>query len=343
MNTAIDFGCYAIRATRRQPGFSEQIGFQSEQSEYVVLPNTDQYRQMLDAHSIPRAECEESLVVYGNQAARSRWLSRIPSASIFNGGMVPSDDPPARQILDLLISAMLPEAQGSSSLCAFTVPGSERVEHSQEFLSRLIRSRGYDPLPIRASDAAMLAEGIENRFTGVAIVMGAETSEISICRHGVTLESGVLPVGADWIDMELARQFQFQVWDESGTAWLDLESVREWKHSPDRQLQNAVGERERVLWKLYSAVLDRIAQAVRQQLSLAHVQTELREDRINVICCGGATQISGFASALTERFVDHDIAGRIQSVRTVDAPERTVMRGLLIAAELEARGRRNAA
>ena len=340
MITAIDFGCYAIRSTFREGISGVPVTMYSEKSEYVVLPNIERYQQLLEAHEVPHAVCEDTLAIYGNQVTQTRWLSRMPSASIFNGGMVPSDDPPARQILDLICSAILPSPGAGLNLCAFTVPGSERRDVSQEFLSRLIRMRGYEPLVVSAADVVMLAEGNETSFSGISVVIGAETSEVSISRLGITLASTVIPVGADWIDIELARQFQIHVFDETGEAWLDLEAVREWKHNLERNLRSSVDEREKVLSRLYGAVLDRIAQATRQLMAQPNVQAAIGEERQNVICSGGATRIAEFASVLTERFVDHDIANRIQSVRRVDDPELTVVRGLLISSELEARCRR---
>lgn len=343
MITAIDFGCYAIRSAFREPGTGAPVSMYSEKSEYVVLPNIERYRQLLDSHEVPRAECEDTLAVYGNQAVRARWLSRMPSACIFNGGMVPADDPPARQILDLICAAVLPSPDSGLNLCAFTVPGSERRDVSEQFLSRLIRMRGFEPMAMSAAEVALLAEGSDSSFSGISVVMGSETSEISISRMGVTVASTMIPVGVDWVDMELARQFQIQVFDEAGEAWLDLEAVREWKHNPERTLNNAIGSRENALSRLYSSVLSQIAQATNQLLSQPKVRSAIGDERLHVICCGGATQIAGFASALTERFVDHDVADRIQSVRTVDHPEQTVTRGLLISAELEARSRRRTA
>lgn len=340
MITAIDFGCYAIRSAFREDIAGAPVKMFSEKSEYIVLPNIPHYQQLLDSQEVSRAECEDTLAVYGNQAARSRWLSRLPSASIFSGGIVPSDDPPARQMLDLICAAILPKPDAGLNLCVFSVPGSERRAESRKFLTRLIRMRGYEPLAVPAGEVVVLAEGSDSSFTGISVVIGAETSEVSVSRLGVTLASTIIPVGGNWVDIELARQFQIQVFDEDGGAWLDLEAVREWKHNPDRNLHDSVGEREKVLSRLYSAILDRIAQATHRLLCQPNVQPIIARERLNVICCGGATRISGFPSALTERFVDQDLVDRVQSVRTVDHPELTIVRGLLISGELEARCRR---
>ena len=339
MITAIDFGCYAIRSAFREDIAGAPVKMFSEKSEYVVLPNVDRYRQLLDSHEVSRAECEETLAVYGSPAARVRWLSRLPAASIFNGGIVPSDDPPARQMLDLICTAILPAPGAGFNLCVFTVPGSQQLEESQKFLSRLICMRGYEPLAVSAAEVAMLAEGGDLSFTGISVVIGAETSEVSVSRFGITLASTVISVGADWVDIELARQFDIQIFDDAGGVWLDLEAVREWKHNSGLNLRNSVGEREEVLSRLYGAVLARIAQATHVLLAQPSVHAAIGEQRLNVICCGGATRIAGFSSVLTKQFVDQDISGRVESVRTVDDPELTVVRGLLIAGELEARFR----
>lgn len=336
MIAAIDFGCYAIRSAFRVDTVGAPVTIYSEKSEYVVLPKVERYQQLLESHEIARAECEDTLAVYGNQAVRTRWLSRVPPASIFNGGTVPSDDPPARQMLDLICAAILPTRGSSPDLCVFTVPGSERRAESREFLSRLIRMRGYEPLALAAAEAAMLAAGSDVSYSGISVVIGAETSEVSVLRLGVALASTTIPFGADWVDIELARQFGIQIYDEFGDAWLDLEAVREWKHRPERNLCSSVGEREKVLARLYGALLDRIALATHQQLALPGVQAAVGNERLNVICSGGATRISGFASALTERYADQDIAGRVRCVQTVDSPELTVVRGLLISGKLQA-------
>lgn len=186
----------------------------------------------------------------------------------------------------------------------------------------------------------MLAAGSENQFTGVCVVMGAETSEISISRFGVELAAETLHVGTNWIDSEMARQFEIQIWDDEGNCYIDLDSIREWKHDAQRHLRNAISEQEKTLSRLYGVVLDQIARSVRMLLRSVSSMPSMKGKRLGVICAGGPTQIAGFTSALTERFVEHDIADRILSVRTVDDAATAVVRGLLIQGELEQKRRR---
>ena len=342
MITAIDFGCYAVRSAWRYPSASPRLTLFSERAEYAVLPDQHSYRQALGDRQVSYAECDGSLVVFGNQAGQIRWLSRMPCAPLFVDGAIPTRDAPARQILHVLVNAILPKPDDAISTCCFAVPGGPGRTENVEFLSRLIRMNGFEPVPCSAAESLILASGRESNFTGIAVVVGTENSEIGIFRFGVQLASDTIDVGANWIDAEIARQFGFQVWDAAGDCYLDLESVREWKHGSRVHLRNGIGEREQILARLYGAVLDEVARSVRRLRNCPAVKSTLGNQRLTVVCAGGPTTIGGFGSALTERFADHDIAGDIESVRTVDDPSHAVVRGLLIHGELEQRRHRTA-
>ena len=337
MITAIDFGCHAIRSAYRSPNTPDRITMFCERAEYAVLPDTDQFRDALENSQTPFAECENSLVIFGNRAADVGWLSRRPRAAIFCDGCVPSDDAPARQMRNVLVNCLLPKLRDSRRTCVFTVPGSEHRIRNEQFLSRLILMQGFAPMSIRPTQAALLAAGSESAFSGITVVMGSETTHVSIARHGVELVSSVISAGAEWVDMEMARQFKLQVWDETGVCYLDPEAVRQWKMDADVHLRNAVSEREKMLSRLYGVLLDRVARSIHKLLNDTRVKNDFGDQRLPVLCAGGGSQIAGFASALTERLVDHDIASRIQTVRTADDPSTAILRGLLIHGELEAR------
>ncbi|MEZ6126116.1 MAG: hypothetical protein R3C49_23555 [Planctomycetaceae bacterium] len=335
MITAIDFGSYAIRSAWRTDGVGAPIRLCTERSQYCVLPDQDVFRESLESRSIPYAACDQTLVVFGNRADSVRWLSRQPCAPLFDEGRIPTQDAPARQILNVLTRAMLPRPTSPDAKCYYTIPGGRSKAQNTEFLSRLIRMQGYVPCSLTSAETVMLAAGVDTAFTGVTVVMGAECCEVSVCRHGNLLSLETVDVGANWMDTELAKQFRFRMWDSEGECYLDLDAVREWKHSGRLHLRSGVGEREKLLGRLYGTVLDRVCRAIRQLLSLPLVKRSLGSERLTILCAGGPTQVKGFAGMLTERLVDHEIAGDIVAVRIVDNPDSAVVRGLLIQGELE--------
>ncbi|MCA9051542.1 MAG: hypothetical protein KDA89_22545, partial [Planctomycetaceae bacterium] len=337
MITSLDFGSYEIRCAYRTRTDRGRIVLQTERSEYTVLPSQDSFRDTLEEREISYADCDGSLVVFGNNSDFVRWLSRKPCAPLFTDGTIPTDDAPARQILNILTRAMLPRTAGEPGECWFTVPGGTRSTQTVEFLSRLIRMHGFQPHYSAAGEAVMLSSGSDCRFTGICIVMGAETCEISISRYGMELASETLHIGSNWIDTELARQFQIHVFDEAGNCYADINRVREWKHEPERHLRNGLTEQEKTLARLYGVVLNQVSKAVATLLRSVSSIPSMKGVRLNVVCAGGPTNINGFAGALTERFVENDIADRIVSIRIAEDAETAVVRGLLIQGELEQR------
>ncbi len=341
MICAIDFGSCWIRSIFRNPKAPERLSMYSEKSEYSLIASTEQHRRILLEHEIPFAECEGSLVVVGNNAAKAQWLSRVPCTPLLADGIVPTDDPPARQMLSVLAEAMLPPLQGSLNLCAVTMPGraegTEAASNNAEFLCRLVRMKGYIPVVVSPAEAALLSTCNDATFTGISIVMGAEATSICVARYGMSLAKETIDIGSNWIDSEIAKQFKVQVWDEDGNAFLDMESVRVWKHQANLHLRNAVGDRERMMSRLYSVVLDRIARTVSLMLSSTSVRNAMQRQRLSVMLSGGATMVDDFTNLLTERFIEHEIADRILSIRSGKDPETAVVRGALIYGELEAR------
>jgi hypothetical protein len=341
MICAIDFGSCWIRSVFRNPVAPERLSMFSERSEYSLIAKTEQHVRSLQDQQIPFAECEGSLVVPGNAAEKSQWLSRVPRTPLLVDGIVPADDPPARQMLNVLTEAMLPPLSGLHDLCVLTVPGvrdgSEQARKNEEFLCRLVRMQGYRAVVVNPAEAALLATCSDASFTGISIVMGAETTTICVARYGMALATETIAIGGNWIDAEIARQFKVQVWDEDGNSYLDIESIRQWKQQGTVQLRNPLGDRERLMSRLYSVVLDRVARTVSQMLSATPVRNALQRQRLSVMLSGGATMVEGFASLLTEQFIEHEIADRILSVRCAPDPATAVIRGALIYGELEAR------
>ena len=276
-------------------------------------------------------------MVFGNNSEKTRWLSRKPAAPFFADCRVPTDDPPARQILNIVTESLLNAETDGDHICCFTSPGGNRIKENVEFLSRVIRMTDAIPLHCSSATALMLAGGSETKFTGISIVCGAETTEVSIHRYGQQLASETILDGTNNIDRQIAKQFQIQVWDDLGDCYLDIDAVRRWKHSSNIHLRSGVSEREKVLSRLYGTLLGKVASSIRSLLLSPHVQAELGDERLAVICGGGPAQIGGFCGALTERFVEQEIAPRLLSVRIVDDPVTAIARGLIIQAELEIR------
>lgn len=343
MITAIDFGTSTIRSAFRSPSQKDRLTIFAERAEYALIPATQTHRQLLIDQSISFAECDNSIAVIGNQINRIKWLSRVPSTALMADGVVPVDDPPARQMLSVLVNAMLPVPEGNRNLCAITIPGmaerSDQAQKNAEFLMRLVEMRGYEAIPVGSAQALMLTSGKDSAFTGIGIVMGAESIDVCVSRYGIPLATSSLAVGSNWIDTEIAKEFRIHAWDEQGQCYLDLEAVRSWKQTSMLNIHHPMGDREQSFARLYTVVMDRITRTVAQLIKHTAVANELGKQRLAVLLAGGPVRLAGFASLLTERMIEHGLADRLLSVRLASDPELSIVRGALVFAELESQHR----
>lgn len=336
MISAIDFGCHTIRAASADVSQQGRVRGCRERSEYVVLPATEHYNELLQSNQIGFAECEDSFVVFGNKAGQVKWLSRLPSAPLFLDGQVPTADAPARQILNVITASMLKDVSSPGGLCCFTSPGGRSRPANVQFLSKLLTINHQVPIACNATDALIMANGFANQFTGISLVVGAEVCEIGISRLGMPIASDVIPIGSNWIDAEMARQGDNKVYDASGECYLDIDSVRSWKIEEKPHLRNSYDEKGRRLSRLYSVLLDRISASLKRLLSANNVRSALGDERLHLLCGGGAIQVDGFTGCLTEKMVDHGIVERVLSIQNSEDAETAVLRGLLILGQLEA-------
>ena len=250
-------------------------------------------------------------------------------------------------MLSLLTESMLPDHSGPHNLCVLTVPGlrdgSDQAKKNEAFLYRLVQMQGYEPLVVNPAEAALLATCSDASFTGISLVMGAETTTVCIARLGMLIASETIAIGGNWIDTELAKQFHVQMFDEAGTGYLDIESVRRWKLESGVNLTNSLGERERMMVHLYTVALNRVSRSMAQMLDSTPVRLALNKQRLSVMLAGGAVMADGFVNLLTDQLIQHEIADRILSIRVAPDPENAVVRGGLIFGELESRVRRSEA
>jgi hypothetical protein len=339
MICAIDFGSCWIRSIFRNPRATERLSLFSEKSEYALISGTEQHRRVLQEQRIPYAECEGVFAIIGSNAEKVAWLRRLPCAPLLPDGMVPVDDPPARQMLSLLTEAILPPMSGSTNICVMSVPGagdqSDRSKRNDEFLCRLVKMQGYQPFVVHPAEAALLATGNEHGFSGISVVMGAETTAFCIARQGVPLATETIAYGANAVDSEIARQLKIQVFDEEGNAYLDLESIRKWKQQAAPNLMYPTQEREQLLSRLYSGWLDRITRTVISMLGQHTIRQTLQGQRLSILLSGGGSVPEGLISVLTDRLVEHQVSNRILSIRLAQDPTNAVVRGSLIMGELE--------
>jgi hypothetical protein len=347
MICAIDFGCGTLRSLCRAGGAGSRLRRLELRSEYSAVPDTALHRRALGDQGVPYATGEGVLLIVGNDVERTRWLTRIPATPLFPGGRVPRADAPARQLLHVLTGCLLPRVTEAENVCVLISPVAETcgelsLEQAAEtsggvaFLKRLVEMAGYSVIELGAAEAALLSAWPDSQYTGVSIVLGAESSSWCLARRGLVQASGWLPAGGNWVDGEIAKQLRLHIWDADGAAYLDTGRVGAWRRQQSVDIRQPRDEQEHMLSRLILALLQQVAAGVVRQLSETEgLVSPLRP--LQVVVSGGFAATSGLPEVLAEQL--SVLSGGTQRflVLRASAPDSAVVRGGLVYGELELR------
>ncbi|QDT15681.1 disk-shape morphogenesis protein volactin [Alienimonas californiensis] len=332
--TVLDLGVHRFRSLRRSGG--RTIG-RSCRAAYGVLPDSPARRRLLEQVGLNfattrAAEGEESeLLLFGDAADEYAKLFGTPPLALLPDGKVPTDDPPARQIVAALIDSLLPDPVSDEEPVKVIFPGGEA---DREFLSRVIRLRGYEPQAVDPAEAFAAATMPATGFRGLALICGADRWELAAVLGGKVVARCVAEGGTTALDRRRAEDRVEVVYERDGEKYLDVDACRRTRETFAGTLLAPQGEEERAIAELHAAALGELfAEAARRfsgEPSLRHIHKSLP-----VFCGGGGGRIAGFAELVERELADAQFPLPLGPVTAVKADDYLTARGALILAELD--------
>ena len=335
MSIALDLGSHRFRSLRR---IDEQLIARQDRAGYCVLPALDSYQHLLSKAGIPFARCEDSLILMGERSDEFAALFQTDFVPVVPNGQIPRNDPLSRQVLAAMVDAMLPDPRLHGESCYVALPqGSddeELLSGDSEFFKRLIRLRGYEPIPMRSGMAVVLTDLVDTGFTGIGINFGASSCDAVLAWRGVEIASTHVAKGGNWIDECLATENDQYAWAPDGSKHLDISGAYEAKLSYRGSLLEPTSREEQLMATLYR---DLIASCIQQAVRAFVRAPRLNEIRkpVPVVCAGGSTKIAGFHQLVAAALQSVKLPLQIDEVRESTSVEFAVARGCLIAAELD--------
>jgi hypothetical protein len=342
MITAIDFGSTEIRTACCDPQRPGRLKLTTERSAYTMMPDSKQHRAALDHFGFSYAVCDGSLVVAGNQASEAKWLSRVPMVPLLEDSSSDFADPTARQLLSVLVEAMLPACTTTGGICAVVLPGHESetgvMFRQRDFLCRLVKMRGYRVMKVRPSEAALLSAASPSVYSGCSVVIGAEFTEVCVAKNGTPQAFRFAAVGRNTIDRELARKFRMCVFDSDGTSYLNTDAVCEKiqsisSASPDASddfEHSLLGSCQLLAGQILTMVLEAIEESRILRMTHDHVTP------LPLALTGGGATTAGLKSALEQQITVQGVQDRIRLLDITPDTRTSVIRGALISAGLAA-------
>jgi hypothetical protein len=299
---ALDLGSHTFRSARLLNG---SLRTRRVRAEYCPVLDNRIHREFLAKHEISFVECEAGLVVPGDDAGKVARFLQVPTHAVLPGGRIAAGDRLGRQVVNVLLESVLPPGTPVGTECAVTFPAAAEQDGSEttEFLTRLIKLRGYTPRPIAQGLALGLAELGHQQFTGLCLQVGHSATQLAVLRLGRLVAGDSLGKAGEWLEDYLCRERNPATHDE-------------------KALGNATRE---LAWEI-----------ARECIRLLNAGAcRLLPRPLTLLCGGGCSQIPGFVDLIAEAIGHRDPACGINSVRTANASPYTTCRGALIHAELD--------
>jgi len=334
---AFDPGAFAFRSLRRR---GRELVSRRCRSICVTVADNEARRRWLKRSNLPHLIAEEFLVLPGDAAVEAENLFGAVPRDLLPEGKLPKSDPVTRQVIAQLVDGLLPSASQPEEVCCFAQPGCEErtlyddptFDERMQFFSRIIRLRGYLPLPLNPASALVLAELGATGFTGLGLSLGASGCDIAIVHQGRQIACGRLARGGRWIDEQIARKQKRLALSGAGDELLDVDAGRKQKEAaslvapPDdagRHISERYEDLIRELVKLLCKTLE----------SQPHIM--LLPQPLALVYGGGPARIPGFAEALERELKRHEFPIQLAGLRLATDHEYSVARGCLIRATLE--------
>jgi hypothetical protein len=336
MTIALDLGAYAMRSLRRR---GKELLAHRCRSVAVSLADNAARRNYLQSAKMPILVADGYLVVPGDAALEAAAFFDVVPRDLLPDGEIPAEDPVARQVISAVVEGLLPWSARPQEVCCFTHAGrndltdaSSAMDRRLQFVSRLIRLRGYEPLPLHPATALVLSELESAGFTGIGLAVGASAFNVAVVHRGMQIACERVARGGSWIDRELAWITKTSPRDALREEVLDLEGARRRKESAD--LDSPVGDDGRIVADLYRNLIADLLEVLSDLLE-SRAEIQLLPQPLPIVCGGGPAQIAGFSKMLTGALNGRKFPVALSGPRFVSDHEHTVSRGCLIRAELE--------
>lgn len=196
MSIGLDLGSTQFRSLRRS---ADRLVGRLCRPVYLSLPDHAGIRRLLEREQTPFFVCEDQLIVVSDAAVEWASVLRTPLQRLLPDGQLPAHDPLSRQILTLMLDAVLPPAASPRDVCCLTIPGEllpDEAGPEREFFTRLVTLRGYQTVMIGQGLAVVLSELSDVGLTGIGISLGSSQCEFGLVHCSQELARCAIPWGS---------------------------------------------------------------------------------------------------------------------------------------------------
>jgi hypothetical protein len=295
---------------------------------FIAVPRSPMAESTLDQQGVPYYREGDELIVYGSASEQFAHMFNAEARRPMAKGILNPREPTATRVLEAILDVLVPTAQHSGEVIAFSVPaasaetGNELTYH-EETLKAHLRGRGYAPLAVNEGLAVVLAELAAESFTGIGISCGGGMCNVALSYLSIPSLTFSIAQGGDHIDASVGA-----VVHEPATR---VKAIKEESLDLSRAPTDKV---ERALHIYYDKLIESLVDELNQ--ALARSQRLPRTDKaLPLVLAGGTAKPKGFRDRFEQVLRRRPLPFQIGDVRMAKDPLSATARGTLVAALAE--------
>ena len=329
MSISLDVGIDTLKSLRRQ---GNQLVGKKCRGVFSVMSDSESRREVLGKLNVPYSTAEEQIILMGDASAQYAEMFQTATMSLFPETKKRSDEAVlSAEVLQSLVKSLLGEPNYAQETCCVTLPG---TNVNRQHITNAIRESGFQPIILSSGMSVVLAEMVKESFNGIGLSLGAGSCTMSLAHHGEEVARYTLPLGANWIDENLAEANEDFGWDTRGHRYLKTERVRNWKESRAGAFLNPSTEGELILKEVYSQLLKELFQQAGDNFKLIP-KVHNSPQPLTLVCSGGPARLPGIQEMIERTLLTTPFPLEVNRVRVAAESIYVVSRGSLIHAELE--------
>jgi hypothetical protein len=299
-----------------------------ERNAFIEIPS--QFvgnREMLTKLRVPYVQFKDRLYVIGDAAFNLANMFGNEVRRPMQHGFLSAGEQDAIPMMRFIIQRLLGEPEAAGEQVCFCIPAAsidrenDTVYH-EGIVSGILRKLGYTPRSMNEAHAIVYSSLAEQEFTGIGISCGAGMFNVCVAYKTIPALTFSIARGGDWIDEHVAKVM--------GIPKVRATAIKE----SDVNMMDPQSREEEAVVLYYRNLISYMLQNFKQRFLLARDVPQFTEP-VEIVIGGGTSMIGGFVEVFAEELRKVDLPIPIAGVRRVDDALSAVVRGCLIAANLD--------
>jgi hypothetical protein len=286
-------------------------------------------REMLTKLRVPYVQYKDRLFVLGDAAFNLANMFGTEVRRPMQHGFLSAGEQEAIPMIRFIIQRLLGEPAVQGEEVCFCIPATsidrenDTVYH-EGIVSGILRHLGFTPRAMNEGHAIVYSSLAEQDFTGIGISCGGGMFNVCVAYKTIPALTFSVARGGDWIDEHVAKVM--------GIPKVRATAIKE----SDVDLMAPKSREEEAIVLYYRNLISYVLQNFKQRFMLARDVPQFTEP-VEIVIGGGTSMIGGFVDVFAQEVRKVDLPIAIAGVRLADDPMSAVVRGCLIAANLDQR------